>query len=249
MTTSTITTLLLEIKMQDIFLQAEEISKVYHSGEGKIEVLRDLSFEVKKGEFLAIVGNSGIGKSTLLHILGALDRPSSGTVKIENENIFAKTDKELAVYRNKTMGFIFQFHHLLPEFTAFENLVLPVMIHSKKTKETENLAWELLEKIGLTNRATHKPSELSGGEQQRIAVARALMNRPKLILADEPSGNLDVKTSNELHNLLKQICKDNEQTFVIVTHDEILATFADRTLEIVDGKIVEKSYPNLGKKT
>ncbi|KAA3606427.1 MAG: ABC transporter ATP-binding protein [Calditrichaeota bacterium] len=226
--------------MDNIFLEAEEISKVYHSGEGKIEVLSNLSFEVKKGEFLAIVGNSGIGKSTLLHVLGALDRPSTGTVKIENENIFAKNDKELAVYRNKTMGFIFQFHHLLPEFTAFENLILPTMIHSQKTKATEDLAWELLEKIGLKNRATHKPSELSGGEQQRIAVARALMNRPKLVLADEPSGNLDVKTSNELHNLLKQICKDNEQTFVIVTHDENLASLADRTLEIVNGKIVEK---------
>ncbi len=226
--------------MENIFLQAEGISKVYHSGEGKIEVLSNLSFEVKKGEFLAIVGNSGIGKSTLLHVLGALDRPSTGTVKIENENIFAKSDKELAVYRNKTMGFIFQFHHLLPEFTAFENLVIPTMIHAQKTKATEDLAWKLLEKIGLKNRATHKPSELSGGEQQRIAVARALMNRPKLVLADEPSGNLDVKTSNELHNLLKQICKDNEQTFVIVTHDENLASLADRTLEIVDGKIVEK---------
>lgn len=229
-----------ENKMENIFLQAEEISKVYHSGEGRIEVLNNLSFEVKKGEFLAIVGNSGIGKSTLLHVLGALDRPSSGTVKIENENIFAKSDKELAIYRNKTMGFIFQFHHLLPEFTAYENLILPTMIHSQKTKETEDLAWELLEKIGLKNRATHKPSELSGGEQQRIAVARALMNQPKLILADEPSGNLDVRTSNELHNLLKQICKDNEQTFVIVTHDENLAALADRTLEIVEGKIAEK---------
>lgn len=236
----TTTTTQSENKMENIFLQAEEISKVYHSGEGRIEVLNNLSFEVKKGEFLAIVGNSGIGKSTLLHVLGALDRPSSGTVKIENENIFAKSDKELAIYRNKTMGFIFQFHHLLPEFTAYENLILPTMIHSQKTKETEDLAWELLEKIGLKNRATHKPSELSGGEQQRIAVARALMNQPKLILADEPSGNLDVKTSNELHNLLKQICKDNEQTFVIVTHDENLAALADRTLEIVEGKIAEK---------
>ncbi|MCC7429855.1 ABC transporter ATP-binding protein [bacterium] len=227
--------------MSNFFLQAEEISKFYTSGDKKIQVLNELSLQVHKGEFIAVVGNSGIGKSTLLHVLGTLDRPTSGTIKIENENIFAKTDKELAIYRNKTMGFIFQFHHLLPEFTAYENLLIPTLIHEKRTPEKEQKALDLLEKVGLAERIHHKPSQMSGGEQQRVAVARALMNNPKLILADEPSGNLDRKTSQELHNLLKSFSRDQQQTFIIVTHNEKLASLADRVLEIVDGKIVEKS--------
>jgi lipoprotein-releasing system ATP-binding protein len=184
---------------------------------------------------VAIVGASGAGKSTLLHILGTLDTPDRGKVFLNNKDVFAQSPRELAAFRNKSVGFVFQFHNLLPEFTAFENAIMPGLIHGKNDAEVRRRGNELLEMLGLKDRIHHKPSELSGGEQQRAAIARALINNPEMILADEPSGNLDSKNAVELHKLFFQLRKDLQQTFVIVTHNEELSKMADRRLEIKDG--------------
>src|SRR5687768_7246872 len=215
-------------------LRATGIQKSY----GQLKVLKNIDLHVTKGEIVAIVGASGAGKSTLLHILGTLDFPEHGKVFIGDTDVFAQSAKELAAFRNQSIGFVFQFHNLLPEFTAMENVSIPGLIGGKPEKEVKKKALELLDMLGLSARRDHKPSELSGGEQQRTAVARALINSPALILADEPSGNLDSKNALELHNLFFKLRKDLQQTFVIVTHNGELSTMADRRMEIRDGQIL-----------
>jgi lipoprotein-releasing system ATP-binding protein len=215
-------------------LRTSGIQKSY----GQLQVLKNIDLEVAKGEIVAIVGASGAGKSTLLHILGTLDSPDSGRVYIHDKDVFGQSSKNLAAFRNKSIGFVFQFHNLLPEFTALENVMIPGLIAGKDEKSAKARAEQLLNMLGLDHRKEHKPSELSGGEQQRTAVARALINSPDLILADEPSGNLDSKNAVELHNLFFQLRKDLNQTFVIVTHNSDLSRMADRRLEIRDGQII-----------
>ncbi len=205
---------------------------------GSLEVLRDVSIEIQKGEVVSIVGASGAGKSTLLHILGSLDSPDKGIVEIDNSRIDSMDEKELARFRNKNIGFVFQFHHLLPEFTAVENVCIPAYINGSNGKATTSRAKELLDFLSLSHRLDHKPSELSGGEQQRVAVARALMNEPKVIFADEPSGNLDSDSSEMLHNLFFELRDKLSQTFVIVTHNDVLADLADRKLVMKDGQML-----------
>lgn len=215
-------------------LQATGIQKSY----GQLKVLKNIDLKVSKGEIVAIVGASGAGKSTLLHILGTLDTPDSGKVIIHDKDVFSQTSKNLAAFRNSSIGFVFQFHNLLPEFTALENVLIPGYLGKKDDKEVRKRGESLLEMLGLSGRKDHKPSELSGGEQQRTAVARALINSPDLLLADEPSGNLDSKNALELHNLFFQLRKDLNQTFIIVTHNADLSKMADRRLEIRDGQII-----------
>jgi lipoprotein-releasing system ATP-binding protein len=215
-------------------LVAKDIQKAY----GKLPILKGVNLEVGKGEIVSIVGSSGAGKTTLLQILGTLDKPDSGILEIGGVNPFKLSQKELSNFRNTSLGFIFQFHQLLPEFTAIENAMLPALIGGKSKKEAEQLALPLLERLGIESRKTHKPSELSGGEQQRVAVCRALINNPKVIFADEPSGNLDTKNAKELHELFFQLRDEFNQTFVIVTHNEELAQMADRSLVMRDGRFV-----------
>jgi lipoprotein-releasing system ATP-binding protein len=215
-------------------LVAKDIQKAY----GELPILKGVNLEVGKGEIVSIVGSSGAGKTTLLQILGTLDKPDSGILEIGGVNPFKLSQKELANFRNTSLGFIFQFHQLLPEFTAIENAMLPALIGGKSKKEAELLALPLLERLGIASRKTHKPSELSGGEQQRVAVCRALINNPKVIFADEPSGNLDTKNAKELHELFFQLRDEFNQTFVIVTHNEELAQMADRSLVMRDGRFV-----------
>ena len=208
-----------------------DIKKSY----GNLEILKGINLKISKGECVSIVGASGAGKSTLLQLIGALDTPNHGNLIINDEDI--TNSDNLSEFRNKSIGFIFQFHNLLPEFTALENICIPAFISGTKTKVAQKKAFELLKKLGLENRASHKPSQLSGGEQQRVAVARALINDPTILLADEPSGNLDSKNANELHELILKINKDFNQTCIIVTHNMEFANMADRTLTISDGFI------------
>jgi lipoprotein-releasing system ATP-binding protein len=212
-------------------LKAEGLKKSY----GALQVLKGIDIQVNKGEIVAIVGASGAGKSTLLHILGTLDRPDFGKLEMKGEDVFAKSANELSGFRNRSIGFIFQFHNLLPEFSAIENVMMPGFIGKADITSVRKRAEELLDLLGLSARKEHKPSELSGGEQQRTAVARALINSPAVILADEPSGNLDSKTALDLHQLFFQLRKELNQTFVIVTHNMELATMADRRIELADG--------------
>lgn len=215
-------------------ISASGIFKSY----GALEVLKGVSLEIKKGEIISIVGASGAGKTTLLHILGTLDKPNKGELKMNDQIISGLSDKKLAEFRNKNIGFVFQFHHLLPEFTALENVCIPAFIAGTSKSEAETKAKDLLTFLGLTDRMNHKPSELSGGEQQRVAVARALINNPAVVLADEPSGNLDSATAKDLHQLFFTLREKFNQTFVIVTHNEELANMADRKLVMKDGNII-----------
>ncbi|MBP9152399.1 MAG: ABC transporter ATP-binding protein [Flavobacteriales bacterium] len=215
-------------------IKAENIRKQY----GELEVLKGVSLEIAEGEIVSIVGASGAGKSTLLHIIGTLDKPDSGTLSIKGIDIGKLKDKKLSDFRNRGIGFVFQFHHLLPEFTALENVCIPAFIAGKSQAEAEAKAKELLSFLGLAERINHKPSELSGGEQQRVAVARALVNQPAVVLADEPSGNLDSKSAKELHQMFFDLRTKFNQTFVIVTHNDELANMADRKLEMKDGQII-----------
>jgi lipoprotein-releasing system ATP-binding protein len=205
---------------------------------GTLEVLKGIDLQVKSGEIISVTGPSGAGKTTLLQILGTLDRPDSGTLLFDQEDPFKLSDRKLSAFRNRSIGFVFQFHQLLPEFTALENIMIPGMIAGTDVNSLKQRATHLLEKLNLGHRAQHKPSELSGGEQQRVAVARALVNNPKLILADEPSGNLDSKNARELHELFLKLREEEGQAFVIVTHNEELAKLADRKIHMEDGRIV-----------
>ncbi len=214
-------------------IEAIDIHKFY----GDLHILKGVSVKVSQGEIVSIVGPSGAGKSTLLHIFGTLDRASKGTVLFEGNDVFRMNDKKLGLFRNQHIGFVFQFHHLLPEFTAIENVMIPGFIAKRNTAAVKEKAIELLSYLGLRERIQHKPAELSGGEQQRVAVARSLINDPKIILADEPSGNLDTDHARELHELFFTLRKKLNQTFVIVTHNEELASMADRKLVMKDGEI------------
>lgn len=215
-------------------IKATGLEKSY----GTLKVLRGVDVEIGQGEVVSIVGKSGAGKSTLLHILGTLDVADKGKVEVNNKNISALSSKDLAIFRNSNIGFIFQFHHLLPEFTALENVIMPALIHGDTEGGSKKRALELLDYLGLKNRVEHKPNELSGGEQQRVAVARALMMKPAVVFADEPSGNLDSASSQDLHNLIFKLREDFNQTFVIVTHNEELANMSDRRLVMQDGLLV-----------
>lgn len=215
-------------------LKATGIKKTY----GSLPILKGVDFEVAKGEIVSIIGASGAGKSTLLHILGSLDQPDEGTVELKGTVVNKLSGELLSIFRNQNIGFIFQFHHLLPEFTALENICIPAFIAKKSKKDAEKKAYELLNLLGLTDRAHHKPNQLSGGEQQRIAVARALINEPAIILADEPSGNLDSANANALHQLFINLRDNFNQTFVIVTHNEDLAKISDRVVTMKDGFII-----------
>jgi len=215
-------------------VKANNIYKSY----GNVNVLKGVDVEIGKAELVSIVGKSGAGKSTLLHILGTLDNADKGEIIINDQSIGELSPKELAHFRNKNIGFIFQFHHLLPEFTAVENVCIPAFIQNTNKGAAEKRAKELLDYLGLSHRLDHKPTQLSGGEQQRVAVARALMNKPAIVFADEPSGNLDSATSKELHQLLFDLKKDFQQTFIIVTHNEELAGMSDRRLVMEDGKFI-----------
>ena len=207
---------------------------------GSLEVLKGIDLEINKGEVVSIVGPSGAGKTTLLQIMGTLDRPDSGKVIVDGVDVSTLSQKKLSDFRNQHVGFVFQFHQLLPEFTALENIMIPAFIAGKSQKEAKRRALELLDFMGLTERAEHKPNELSGGEKQRVAVARALVNNPAVILADEPSGSLDTKNKGELHQLFFDLRDKFGQTFVIVTHDEQLPSITDRTIHMKDGRILEE---------
>jgi len=212
-------------------LSAKAIRKSY----GAIEILKGLDLEVEKGEIVSIVGESGAGKSTLLHILGTLDRPDAGSLVMDGISLDKLSSRAISKFRNERIGFVFQFHHLLPEFTALENVCMPAFIAGISRKEAEKKAMDLLGVLGVQPRANHRPSELSGGEQQRVAIARGLINSPAVVLADEPSGNLDSKNSEELHALFIKLRNDFNQTFIIVTHNPALAAIADRELRMKDG--------------
>ncbi|MEJ5995215.1 ABC transporter ATP-binding protein [Pedobacter sp. Du54] len=216
-------------------LKAIGIKKAY----GNLPILKGVDFDVTKGEIVSIIGASGAGKSTLLHILGSLDQPDEGSVSLNGVAVNKLSGEQLSVFRNQNIGFIFQFHHLLPEFTALENICIPAFIAKKSKKEAEARAFELLDLFELRNRADHKPNQLSGGEQQRIAVARALINNPAIVLADEPSGNLDSANANALHQLFIHLRDKFDQTFVIVTHNEDLAKISNRVVTMKDGMIIQ----------
>jgi len=225
----------------DSLLKAEGIVKTYRTGETELDVLRGIDLQVSRGEIVAVVGSSGVGKSTLLHILGGLDRPNEGSVWIDSIDVFALSESERAQFRNRDVGFVFQFHHLLSDFTALENVMMPLLIRGQGVSEVRKPGAELLERVGLEARMDHLPSELSGGECQRVAVARALISRPKLLLTDEPSGNLDVERSAELHDLIWDLSRRFEQTVVLVTHDGALAERSDRIIRMEDGRIVSSA--------
>ncbi len=215
-------------------IKVSSVTKSY----GSLQVLKGVDLEIQQGEIVSIVGASGAGKTTLLQLIGTLDNPDTGNINFLDTNVNSLSKKELARFRNKNIGFVFQFHHLLPEFTALENVCIPGYLSNTPKKEVEERATELLEMLGLKDRINHKPSELSGGEQQRVSVARALINNPSVILADEPSGNLDSKNAEELHNLFFSLRDTFNQTFVIVTHNDILSNMSDRKLVMKDGVII-----------
>lgn len=215
-------------------IKADHIYKSF----GTVQVLKDICFSAAPGEVVAIVGASGAGKSTLLHIMGSLMKPDSGTVTIDSTSLFSLSDKGISSFRNKKIGFVFQAHHLLAEFTALENVMLPALIAGKSRKQARQQALPLLETVGLSHRISHKPSQLSGGEQQRVAIARALVNRPSVVFADEPTGNLDSRTKEEIHRLFFSLRDKLGITIILVTHDRDLARLCDRTVEMIDGRFV-----------
>ena len=217
-------------------LKVEHLSKIYGQGENEVRALDDVSFCVEKGQFVAIIGPSGSGKSTLLHILGGVDRPTSGKVYLEGQNVFAQNEEQLAIFRRRQVGLIYQFYNLIPVLDVTENITLPVLLDGRKVN-SDRLS-SLLETLNLTERARHLPSQLSGGQQQRVSIGRALMNAPAVVLADEPTGNLDSKNSQEIVELLKKSNREYGQTLIVITHDESIALQADRILAIEDGRIV-----------
>ena len=218
-------------------IAAQDLKKSFHLDQTEIHVLNGVSLEIARGEMVAIVGASGVGKTTLLHVLGTLDRPTSGSVQFDGEDVFAKDELALADFRNRKIGFVFQFHHLLPEFTALENVMMPALIRRQPEEEARAAAETILKEVGLEHRLEHRTGEMSGGEQQRVAVARALVLRPDLVLADEPTGNLDTHTGEDVFKLMRDLNRAKGVTFVIVTHNEALSNQADRIIRMVDGKI------------
>ena len=218
-------------------ISVQNLCKAFQLGGKALPILKGVSFSIQKGEMLAIVGPSGVGKSTLLGLLGGLDRPTSGKVLFEGMDLFALSDAALAAFRNSKIGFVFQFHHLLQEFSALENVMMPGMIRRMPHREIEAAARDLLQRVGLSHRMNHRPGELSGGEQQRVAIARALVLKPRLVLADEPTGNLDTHTSDAVFGLLKDLNKKGGMTFVLVTHNEKLSLQTDRIIRMVDGQV------------
>ncbi|MCF1428337.1 MAG: lipoprotein-releasing ABC transporter ATP-binding protein LolD [Shewanella sp.] len=224
--------------MQEVVLSCRQITKTYHDGAVQTQVLKGVDLDVYKGELLAIVGSSGSGKSTLLHILGTLDTPCSGDVLLGNEKLFAQDAARQAQIRNRELGFIYQFHHLLPEFSALENVAMPALIAGVRRKDALARALELLDQVGLGHRAKHEPSELSGGERQRVAIARALINQPKVVLADEPTGNLDAVSGETVYQLIRELAGRLGIAFVVVTHDNQLASRMGRRVRMQDGHIV-----------
>lgn len=224
-----------------IVIQALGLEKEFRSGTGWLSVLKGVSLDIERGSIVAIVGPSGAGKSTLLHILGGLDRPTKGKVLLEGEEIVNHSDIDLAKTRNQKIGFLFQFHHLLPEFNAVENIGLPRRMLGESKQKADSRAKELLQQLGLGDRGHHRPGELSGGEQQRVALARALVNNPAVVLADEPTGNLDRQTGKQVLDIIWNLQKTNSQTFIIVTHDETIAERATRRIRITEGRVVEDS--------
>lgn len=221
--------------MKQAILQASNLSKSYN----QLQVLNNVSIDIAQGSFVTIMGASGAGKSTLLHMMGTLDNPDGGTVLFENTNPFSLDKKQQAAFRNQKMGFVFQFHHLLPEFSALENVCMPMWIAGKSKKEARESATALLKKVGLDGRMDHKPAQLSGGEQQRVAIARAIAMRPAILFADEPTGNLDTENANAIHNLFLELKKELGLTLVVVTHNDALAEIADRVVMMKDGCIVK----------
>jgi lipoprotein-releasing system ATP-binding protein len=220
-------------------IRAEGVTKAYGSGSVRLEVLKGIDLTIESGELVVIHGPSGVGKSTLLHILGTLDRPTTGILKYGDRRIDKLSDRALAGLRNTRIGFIFQFYHLLPEFSAFENVLLPAMVNSEQPREARRRARQLLAAVGLSERESHKPDALSGGEQQRVAIARALVNSPQVVFADEPTGNLDEENSREIYEIIKNLNEQYGTTFVIVTHELSLASRAHRSLKMADGRIEE----------
>jgi len=223
--------------MSETIIELKNIYKSYDSGPQKVEVLNGIDLSLNKGEIVIVMGPSGVGKSTLLHIIGALDLPTSGEIWVGQHKLNEFTDEDLSKFRSLSIGFVFQFHYLLPEFTALENVLIPAMMHEPLNAEKEEYAKYILDVVGLSKRLEHKPNELSGGEQQRVAVARALINKPKLLLADEPTGNLDKRNSGMLYELLLELNSKFEQTIVIVTHSDELMSKAHRIIELDDGMI------------
>jgi lipoprotein-releasing system ATP-binding protein len=222
-----------------VFVRAEGLSKIYKSQASRVVVFEGLDLDVKTGEMIAIVGPSGAGKSTLLHLLGGLDRPTAGSVKLGEFDIYKLGDVDLARFRNREVGFIFQLHHLLPEFTALENVMMPLLVRRVPRSEARRLAESAIFSVGLSERATHRPGELSGGEQARVAIARALVAGPRLLLGDEPTGDLDSRTSESIHNLLKEVHATRKLTSIIVTHNERLASVCDRVFHLENGRLLE----------
>ena len=218
-------------------LEVSDLYKSFSTSAGKVEVLKGINLNVTEGETIALVGASGAGKTTLLHLMGTLDRPTSGKVLFGDNDVFQMGDMALASFRNRSIGFVFQSHHLLPEFSALENTMMPLLISGMKKDEAVKIAAGLLTDVGLSHRLEHKPGELSGGEQQRVAIARALVTSPRLLLADEPTGNLDMKTSDEVHDILAGIHREKGITLIIVTHNERLAARMGKTIRMVDGRI------------
>jgi len=219
-------------------IEATQIHKSFRTAAGELTILKDINLSITEGEMLGIIGASGAGKSTLLHILGALDKPSSGKVLFQGQDVFSLDDRMLAEFRNASIGFVFQFHHLLPEFNSLENVMLPGLVGNGAYEETEKRAKHLLDELGLSKRTKHRPGELSGGEQQRVAVARALLQNPRIVLADEPTGNLDTATGNALFDLFIELNRKNKTTFVIVTHNKTLSDHCHRVLEMADGRFI-----------
>ena len=220
-------------------IELKNLTKIYKNGM-EFRALDNANLKIKKGEFVAIVGPSGSGKSTLMHLIGLLDTPSSGTLLIDGNDVTKMSDKERSEMRNRMLGFVFQYHHLLPDFTALENVMMPLLIAGKNRKEAKEIAEKLLKEVGLEDRMDHRPGELSGGQNQRVAVARALSCSPAIVLGDEPTGNLDTKTGDMIYELLRRLNKEYNQTFIVVTHNEDLASKADRIIRLVDGKITDQ---------
>ena len=230
-------------------LRCTNLTKEYNDGQNCIEVLKSINFSIQKAEQVAIVGSSGSGKSTLLHLLGALDKPTSGQVSFEQQDIFAFSSNQQAKFRNQSLGFVYQFHHLLPEFSALENVAMPLLIAKKPIKQANEMAMAMLDNVGLSHRYGHKPAQLSGGERQRVAIARALVTQPQLILADEPTGNLDQKTGESIYELLSDLREQMQTSFVVVTHDTQLASRLDRSLNLVDGRLTDAQPKSVKTKT